>query len=69
MRCPAVSGDVLINRLSNTIDSPPSEMNNLYGKKGYERITANLKGRLKDLVKKFEDEDAAKMIDQPITVR
>lgn len=34
------------------------EMNNLYGKKGYEKITNNLKQLLNEQVGKFEDEDA-----------
>jgi arylsulfatase A-like enzyme len=35
-----------------------NEMNNVYGKKGYEKITAMLRKQLDDLIKQYEDEDA-----------
>jgi hypothetical protein len=35
-----------------------NETNNVYGKKGYEKITAMLRKQLDDLVKQYEDEDA-----------
>ncbi len=41
----------------------PNEMKNVYGKKGYEKITADLMQGLKDLIKKYEDEDAAKILE------
>ncbi|HEX5153037.1 MAG TPA: sulfatase [Parafilimonas sp.] len=38
------------------------EMNNVYGKKGYERITATLMKQLNALIEKYEDEDAKKLL-------
>lgn len=40
------------------LQSDRYEMHNLYGKKGYEKITARLKNQLLDLIDKYEDEDA-----------
>lgn len=36
----------------------PQEMNNLFGKKGYEKITAKLKAELTSLIHQYEDEEA-----------
>jgi len=41
-----------------------SEMNNVYGKKGYERITEQLKKQLNKLIKQYEDSDAEKILDE-----
>ena len=38
------------------------EMNNIYGKKGTEKLTKKLKKKLNDLISQYEDEDAAKII-------
>ena len=38
------------------LDTDKHEMNNLYGKSGYETITANLKKRLKELQVKYKDD-------------
>ena len=40
----------------------PHEMNNLYGKKGYEKITVSLRQKLKELIDKYEDEGAKAII-------
>lgn len=37
-----------------------AELHNLYGKKGYEKITASLKERLKQLILQYDDKDALK---------
>ncbi|WP_262493827.1 hypothetical protein [Mucilaginibacter mallensis] len=41
-------------------------MNNLYGKKGYENITADLRVKLKKMIDKYEDDDAAKIFSTPL---
>ncbi|GGK72610.1 sulfatase [Rufibacter glacialis] len=46
------------------LEKDPQELTNLYGKKGYESITANLKKELEQLIKKYEDEDAQKLLAQ-----
>ena len=48
------------------LESDPHEMNNLYGKKGYERVTTDLKRQLKQLIDKYEDEDAARLFSTPV---
>lgn len=48
------------------LETDPHEMKNLYGKKGYEKITADLKIKLKQLIDKYEDEDAATLFATPI---
>ncbi len=40
----------------------PSEMNNLYGKKGFEKITVVLKNELLGLARQYEDIEAEKML-------
>jgi len=49
------------------LQTDPHEMNNLYGKKGYEKITADLKIRLKQLIDQYEDDEAATLFATPIT--
>ncbi|MFB6456832.1 sulfatase [Chitinophaga sp. Hz27] len=44
------------------LDTDKSEMNNLYGKKGYEAITAQLKKQLSALIAKYEDTEAAALM-------
>lgn len=44
------------------LEKDPGEMNNLFGEKGYEKITAGLKEQLKDLIRKYEDREAAEML-------
>jgi hypothetical protein len=48
------------------LEIDPHEMNNLFAKKDYEKITAGLKNKLKQLIDKYEDEDAAKLFLTPI---
>ncbi|MNL79551.1 hypothetical protein D3C87_2061820 [compost metagenome] len=36
----------------------PNELSNLYGKKGYEKITAEMTKQLDKQIAKYEDEDA-----------
>lgn len=43
------------------LQKDPHEMNNIFGKKGYEKLTANLKNQLKGLIDKYEDTDAEKI--------
>ncbi|MEO6136394.1 MAG: sulfatase [Ginsengibacter sp.] len=40
------------------LKTDPYEMNNLYGKKGFEKITTQLKKQLNELIAKYEDDDA-----------
>ena len=40
----------------------PHEMNNLYGKKGFEKINSYLHRQLTDLIDQYEDEDARKIL-------
>ncbi|MBF9252683.1 sulfatase [Pontibacter sp. 172403-2] len=44
------------------LQKDPNEMHNLYGKKGYEKITASLKKQLEGLIDKYEDEDAKRLL-------
>lgn len=48
------------------LETDPHEMNNLYGKKGYEKITIDLKSQLKQLIDKYEDDEAAKLFSTPV---
>lgn len=43
-----------------------NEMKNVYGQKGYEKITAILKKRLKELIAEYEDEEARIIFEQEI---
>ncbi|MEJ7736867.1 MAG: sulfatase [Chitinophagaceae bacterium] len=40
----------------------PHEMNNLYGKKGYEQITKDLQEQLVQIIDKYEDDDAKQIL-------
>ncbi|MFB2119305.1 DUF4886 domain-containing protein [Parapedobacter sp. 2B3] len=40
----------------------PNELNNLYGKKGYEAITAEMRQLLQSQIEKFEDREAAALL-------
>jgi arylsulfatase A-like enzyme len=44
------------------LESDPQEMNNLYGKPGYEKITDELKTELLRLTKEYKDEEAEKIV-------
>src|SRR5690554_3334378 len=44
----------------------PDEMNNLYGKKGYEKITVKLKDRLAQLIAEYEDEEARLIVENKV---
>ncbi|MGV3585594.1 MAG: sulfatase [Adhaeribacter sp.] len=44
------------------LQKDPQEMHNLYGQKGYEKITATLQNQLTGLINKYEDEDAKKLL-------
>nr|WP_092099834.1 sulfatase [Pontibacter chinhatensis] len=44
------------------LQKDPSEMNNLYGKKGYEKITAKLRKQLDGLIQKYEDDGAKELL-------
>jgi arylsulfatase A-like enzyme len=46
-----------------------NEMDNVYGKKGYEKITAQLKKQLNDLIEQYGDEDAKKIVQEAIPAR
>ena len=48
------------------LQADPSEMKNVIGKKGYEKITNKLTKQLAELVKQYEDTDAAKILHQPV---
>ena len=39
-------------------------MHNLYGKKGYEKITQQLKSQLNVLIAQYEDEDAKRILNR-----
>ena len=40
----------------------PQQMHNLYGQKGYENLTADLKTRLKQQIQKYKDDEALKLL-------
>lgn len=44
------------------LEKDPSEMTNLYGRKGYEKITADLKKQLDVLIRQYEDGDAKSIL-------
>lgn len=46
------------------LEKDPQEMKNLYGSKGYERITSNLKKELNKLIDQYEDEEAKAVLAQ-----
>ncbi|MEC5143842.1 sulfatase [Chitinophaga sp. 212800010-3] len=42
----------------------PHEVDNLYGRKGYEKLTATLKEHLKKLMQQYKDQDALRILEQ-----
>ena len=44
------------------LQKDPNEMNNLFGKRGYETITAKLRMQLDKLIAQYEDEDAKQIL-------
>ncbi|QMU30431.1 sulfatase family protein [Adhaeribacter radiodurans] len=44
------------------LQKDPQEMHNLYGQKGYAKITATLQNQLTSLINKYEDTDAQKLL-------
>jgi arylsulfatase A-like enzyme len=44
------------------LQKDPSEMNNVYGKKGYEKITAKLRKQLDGQIQKYEDDGAKALL-------
>lgn len=44
------------------LEADPSEMTDLYGKKGYEKITAQMKRELLKQIEKYDDREAAEML-------
>lgn len=44
------------------LQKDPDEMKNLYGKTGYDKITAQLKSQLNGLIKQYDDTDARKVL-------
>lgn len=45
------------------IKKDPHNLHNLYGQKGYEAITADLKKKLTEQIKKYKDDEALKLVD------
>lgn len=45
------------------IQKDPHNLKNLYGQKGYEKVTASLKKQLKDQIVKYKDEEALKLME------
>ncbi|MBN8825243.1 MULTISPECIES: sulfatase [unclassified Spirosoma] len=45
------------------IKKDPHNLHNLYGQKGYETITADLKKKLTEQIKKYKDDEALKLVD------
>lgn len=43
------------------LEKDPREMKNIYGQKGYEKITEKLKKQLLQLIKVYEDNEAEKI--------
>ncbi|GAB3931685.1 sulfatase family protein [Larkinella terrae] len=41
----------------------PQELHNIYGVKGYEAVTADLKTKLKDQIRKYKDDEALKIVE------
>lgn len=44
------------------LQKDPTEENNIFGKKGYEKITVQLKSKLNQLIAEYKDEDARKIL-------
>ncbi|HTM99245.1 MAG TPA: sulfatase/phosphatase domain-containing protein, partial [Pedobacter sp.] len=49
------------------LQKDPHEVSNLFGKKGYEKITQDLMSELKNQIDKYDDPDAAKIFSTPLT--
>jgi len=50
------------------LEKDPHEMNNLYGNKGSKQLTEDLMKQLKAQIAKYEDTDAEKILETPVTV-
>jgi hypothetical protein len=46
------------------IKKDPHNLTNLYGQKGYEKVTASLKKELRTQILKYKDDDALKLLEQ-----
>lgn len=46
------------------LQKDPSEMYNLYGKKGYDKITVEMNNQLIKLIDKYDDQDAKKILEE-----
>ncbi|PVY43756.1 sulfatase family protein [Pontibacter virosus] len=44
------------------LEKDPKEMHNLYGRKGYEKVTAKLRKQLEGLIQKYEDDGAKELL-------
>jgi arylsulfatase A-like enzyme len=51
------------------IKKDPHNLTNLYGKKGYEKVTASLKKELRTQILKYKDDEALKLLEQAPAVR
>jgi len=49
------------------LQKDPNEMHNLFGKKGYEKITADMHRLLLQMIDKYEDNDAKQILDNKLT--
>ncbi len=49
------------------LQKDPHEMNNIYGKPGYEKITAQLKGQLNKLIDQYDDTEAKQILAKEAT--
>lgn len=48
------------------LEKDPREMDNLYGREGYEKRTASLKKQLASLIKEYEDKEALLIFNRPV---
>jgi len=48
------------------LQTDPNENTNIFGKKGYEKLTADLMGQLKKQIDKYEDTEARKILATPL---
>jgi len=44
------------------LQKDPTEMRNIYGQKGFEKVTDDLKKKLAQLIDQYEDEEAKKIL-------
>jgi arylsulfatase A-like enzyme len=51
------------------LQNDPHEMENLYGKKKFAKVTADLKRQLNDLIGKYEDDDAVNILQTDLSAR